>query len=66
MTCAALEQGKRVCLYSPTGGGKTSQAIELFRWAYHQHLGGAAAFPHVYCLEGNDDRGILGKIWCHG
>ena len=23
-----------------------------------QHLGGAAAFPHVYCLEGNDDRGI--------
>lgn len=23
-----------------------------------QHLGGASAFPHVYCLEGNDSRGI--------
>lgn len=23
-----------------------------------QHLGGAAAYPHVYCLEGNDHRGI--------
>ena len=40
MTISALEQGKRVCLYSPTGGGKTSQAIELFRWADYQGRGG--------------------------
>lgn len=32
-TIDAILRGKDVCLYSPTGGGKTSQAIELFRWA---------------------------------
>jgi superfamily II DNA or RNA helicase len=33
MTIDALTRGKDVCLYGPTGSGKTIQAIELFRWA---------------------------------
>lgn len=38
-TIDLLNQGKRVCLYSPTGGGKTKQAMELFRWAQYQGMG---------------------------
>ena len=32
-TIDLLEQGKDVCLYGPTGSGKTTQAVELFNWA---------------------------------
>lgn len=40
-TIAHFEAGAtRVCLYSPTGGGKTEQAIDLFRWANSLNLGG--------------------------
>lgn len=40
-TIDALNRDKVVCLYSPTGGGKTSQAIELFLWAKSNFVGGA-------------------------
>ena len=40
MTIDALSRGKRVCLYSPTGGGKTEQAIQLLRWAASGGFGG--------------------------
>jgi len=36
-TIELLEQGYDVCLYSPTGGGKTEQAIRLFEWAWTEH-----------------------------
>lgn len=39
-TIAELEAGKRVCLYSPTGGGKTEQAVQLLKWAESNGLGG--------------------------
>lgn len=32
-TIEALSTGRRVCLYAPTGGGKSRVAGELFRWA---------------------------------
>lgn len=35
-TIALLEQGKDVCLYSPTGGGKTEMAVQLLRYAAEQ------------------------------
>lgn len=41
LTINALSRGKSVCLYSPTGGGKTEQAIQLFKWAEHHGLGGS-------------------------
>lgn len=34
------DQGQRPILYSPTGGGKTRQAIELFKWAAYHGLRG--------------------------
>lgn len=35
-TIALLRQGRDVCLYGPTGSGKTRMAAELIRWAcYH-------------------------------
>lgn len=37
-----LNQGYDVCLYSPTGGGKTEQAIQLFKWM--DDAGGRSAF----------------------
>lgn len=40
-TIESLQAGNTTILYSPTGGGKTRQAIELFRWAEHQGLQGA-------------------------
>jgi DNA repair protein RadD len=39
-TLDALQRGKRVCLFSPTGGGKTEQAIQLLKWAETGGLGG--------------------------
>jgi superfamily II DNA or RNA helicase len=39
-TIDALSRVNRVCLHSPTGGGKTAQAIELFRWADSQGIDG--------------------------
>lgn len=39
-TIDALLRGKRVCLFSPTGGGKTEQAIQLLKWAQSAGLGG--------------------------
>lgn len=35
-----LSAGKDVCLYSPTGSGKTRMAIELFKWAEYLGIGG--------------------------
>jgi superfamily II DNA or RNA helicase len=32
-TVEELSKGSRVCLYGPTGSGKTTQAYELMRWA---------------------------------
>lgn len=32
--------GRRPILYSPTGGGKTRQAVELFKWAEHHGMSG--------------------------
>ena len=37
---ALLMQGKSVCLYGPTGSGKTRVAIELFKWAEYLDLTG--------------------------
>jgi DNA repair protein RadD len=39
-TMFLLGQGKGVCLYSPTGGGKTEQAIQLLKWAEYLGMGG--------------------------
>lgn len=39
-TILCLESGLDVCLYSPTGGGKTTQAVELLRWADSRGVGG--------------------------
>lgn len=39
-TIDALSRVDRVCLYSPTGGGKTEQAIQLFHWADSLGMGG--------------------------
>jgi DNA repair protein RadD len=39
-TIALLEAGKDVCLYGPTGSGKTVQAIELFNWAMSKYWAG--------------------------
>jgi DNA repair protein RadD len=36
----ATSRVDRVCLYSPTGSGKTRMAIELFNWAMSRHVGG--------------------------
>lgn len=41
-TISLLESGKDVCLYAPTGGGKTTQAYELLR--YCQYHGYSANF----------------------
>lgn len=40
-TISLLESGKDVCLYAPTGGGKTTQAYELFRYCQHYGMSGA-------------------------
>jgi superfamily II DNA or RNA helicase len=39
-TIALLEAGKDVCLYGPTGSGKTVQAVELFNWAMSKYWAG--------------------------
>lgn len=39
-TAALLAAGHDVCLYSPTGGGKTECAIQLLKWAQYRGLGG--------------------------
>jgi DNA repair protein RadD len=36
----ATERSNRICLYSPTGSGKTRMAIELFNWAMSHGKGG--------------------------
>lgn len=38
-TIAMLDDGKDLCLYGPTGSGKTMQASELARWASYRGLG---------------------------
>lgn len=40
-TIAALAAGKDVCLYGPTGAGKTVVAVELLKWAMSQGCRGA-------------------------
>lgn len=39
-TIDVLNRGKIACLHAPTGGGKTEQAMQLFRWAQSLGLGG--------------------------
>lgn len=39
-TMGELNTGKSVCLFSPTGSGKTRMSIELLRWAKHRGVGG--------------------------
>jgi superfamily II DNA or RNA helicase len=42
MVVAALKAGvDRICLYSPTGGGKTTIAVELFNWCLANGCGGS-------------------------
>ncbi len=36
-TIATLEAGKSVCLYAPTGGGKSKVASELMRWGLSEN-----------------------------
>jgi DNA repair protein RadD len=38
-TITMLDDGKDLCLYGPTGSGKTVQASELARWATYQGMG---------------------------
>lgn len=38
-TIAMLNAGKDLCLYGPTGSGKTTQASELARWASYHGIG---------------------------
>lgn len=38
-TIATLEAGKSACLYGPTGSGKTTQAVELIRYASDRGMG---------------------------
>lgn len=39
-TIDILQSGKSVCLQGPTGSGKTRQAIEIFKWAQSEGMGG--------------------------
>lgn len=55
-TIDALARGKRVCLYSPTGGGKTAQAIELFKWAHSGGVGGAFYVNRRLLIQQTSDR----------
>lgn len=36
-TIELLKDGLDVCCYSPTGGGKTEMAMQMFLWGYHTH-----------------------------
>jgi superfamily II DNA or RNA helicase len=56
MTIDALARGKDVCLYSPTGGGKTFQAIELLRFVQSGGLGGCFYVNRTLLLSQTADR----------
>ncbi len=52
-TIDLLNQGKDVCLYSPTGGGKTEQAIQLFKWFESTKAHAGAHGPMGACFYVN-------------
>lgn len=63
-TMDLLRQGKSVCLYSPTGGGKTSQAIELLRWAESNGCGGIFYVNRRLLIQQTLDRITKAGLQC--
>ncbi len=55
-TIEQLEAGKKVCLYSPTGSGKTKQGIELLRWAESRGAGGIFYVNRRLLIQQTSDR----------
>lgn len=55
-TITRLEQGIDVCLYSPTGGGKTRIAIELLNWAFSKGWTGRFYVNRRLLLDQTADR----------
>lgn len=52
----AMDRGSRVCLYSPTGSGKTKMAGELLRWVESQGLGGVFYVNRKLLIQQTVDR----------
>lgn len=52
----AMDRGSRVCLYSPTGSGKTMMAGELMRWCAAQGLGGVFYVNRKLLVQQTVDR----------
>lgn len=52
----AMNRGSRVCLYSPTGSGKTRMAGELLRWCVDQGLGGVFYVNRKLLIQQTVDR----------
>lgn len=63
-TMDLLQQGKSVCLYSPTGGGKTTQAVELLRWAESNGFGGIFYVNRRLLIQQTLDRITKAGLHC--
>ncbi len=55
-TIEQLEAGKKVCLYSPTGSGKTIMGLELMRWAQSRGAGGIFYVNRKLLIQQTSDK----------
>lgn len=59
-----LAAGKKTCLFAPTGGGKTTQAFELLKWAWHSGIPGIFYVNRRLLIGQTYQRFVAGGLHC--